>query len=222
MQADATAHLSEHPAAARPRHRRPRWPSIDATRAIAGVLDIDAVLQLIVDRVRPLVGAATPRSESSTRTGGSSGSSRAGSATRTASGSARPARSRPARPDHPRGPVLPDRRTSPPTATHRASRRTTRRCARSSVCRSSSTGGRSGNLYLTDKLGAAEFSAEDERLVEMFALHAGIAHRQRAPPRAGPAARDRRRARADQPGPARRHHPERSMRSACRSRTCRA
>ena len=32
-----------------------------------------------------------------------------------------------------------------------------------------------GRLYLTNKVGAAEFSAEDEALVEMFALHAGIA-----------------------------------------------
>ncbi len=32
-----------------------------------------------------------------------------------------------------------------------------------------------GNLYLTDKTGAAEFSAADERLVETFAVHAGIA-----------------------------------------------
>jgi len=32
-----------------------------------------------------------------------------------------------------------------------------------------------GNLYLTDKEGAAEFSAGDEALVETFALHAGIA-----------------------------------------------
>ena len=32
-----------------------------------------------------------------------------------------------------------------------------------------------GNLYLTDKFGAAEFSAADERLVETFAIHAGIA-----------------------------------------------
>jgi signal transduction histidine kinase len=32
-----------------------------------------------------------------------------------------------------------------------------------------------GRLYLTNKIGAAEFSVEDERLVEMFALHAGIA-----------------------------------------------
>ena len=32
-----------------------------------------------------------------------------------------------------------------------------------------------GRLYLTNKLGAAEFSADDQVLVEMFALHAGIA-----------------------------------------------
>jgi signal transduction histidine kinase len=32
-----------------------------------------------------------------------------------------------------------------------------------------------GNLYLTDKRGAAEFSATDQRLVELFARHAGIA-----------------------------------------------
>ena len=32
-----------------------------------------------------------------------------------------------------------------------------------------------GNLYLTDKRDAAEFSADDQELVEMFALHAGIA-----------------------------------------------
>lgn len=32
-----------------------------------------------------------------------------------------------------------------------------------------------GNLYLTDKEGSAEFREQDQRLVEMFALHAGIA-----------------------------------------------
>jgi signal transduction histidine kinase len=32
-----------------------------------------------------------------------------------------------------------------------------------------------GRLYLTDKQGAAEFSSEDQALVETFALHAGIA-----------------------------------------------
>ena len=32
-----------------------------------------------------------------------------------------------------------------------------------------------GNLYLTDKFGGSEFSEEDERLVQTFALHAAIA-----------------------------------------------
>ena len=32
-----------------------------------------------------------------------------------------------------------------------------------------------GNLYLTDKIDAVEFSEDDQALVEMFALHAGIA-----------------------------------------------
>ena len=32
-----------------------------------------------------------------------------------------------------------------------------------------------GNLYLTDKAGADEFSADDQALVEIFAVHAGIA-----------------------------------------------
>jgi signal transduction histidine kinase len=32
-----------------------------------------------------------------------------------------------------------------------------------------------GNLYLTDKIGAVEFDEDDQRLVELFALHAGIA-----------------------------------------------
>lgn len=32
-----------------------------------------------------------------------------------------------------------------------------------------------GNFYLTDKIGAREFSEADQQLVEMFALHAGIA-----------------------------------------------
>jgi len=32
-----------------------------------------------------------------------------------------------------------------------------------------------GNFYLTDKAGASEFTADDQRLMELFALHAGIA-----------------------------------------------
>ncbi len=32
-----------------------------------------------------------------------------------------------------------------------------------------------GNFYLTDKLGGEQFTDDDQRLVELFALHAGIA-----------------------------------------------
>jgi signal transduction histidine kinase len=38
-----------------------------------------------------------------------------------------------------------------------------------------SSGRSVGNFYLTDKAGASEFTADDQRLVELFALHAGIA-----------------------------------------------
>lgn len=38
-----------------------------------------------------------------------------------------------------------------------------------------SSGRSVGNFYLTDKTDRAEFTAEDQRLVELFALHAGIA-----------------------------------------------
>jgi signal transduction histidine kinase len=38
-----------------------------------------------------------------------------------------------------------------------------------------SQGASVGNFYLTDKIGASEFSASDQRLVELFARHAGIA-----------------------------------------------
>jgi signal transduction histidine kinase len=36
-------------------------------------------------------------------------------------------------------------------------------------------GRRLGNLYLTDKQGAEEFTAEDQRLIELLAVHAGLA-----------------------------------------------
>ena len=50
----------------------------EAARAIAGVLDLDDVLQLIVERVRPLVGARYAALGIVHPDGGSSGSSPAG------------------------------------------------------------------------------------------------------------------------------------------------
>lgn len=46
-----------------------------------------------------------------------------------------------------------------------------------------------GNLYLADKVGWSEFTADDVALVEALSQAAGIAIENRAPPRAGPPVR---------------------------------
>ncbi len=146
-----------------------------ATRAIAGVLDVEAVLQVIVDEVRPLVSAryaalgivAPDGSMERFVTGGID------LETRTLIG------------DTPHGKGLlaaliregrsiriPDIAADPrsygfpphhPPMT-------------SFLGVPVTLGGRSiGNLYLTDKAGAQEFTAEDQAIVEAFARHAGIA-----------------------------------------------
>ena len=146
-----------------------------ATRAIAEELSVEGVLQLIVDRVRPLVGAryaalgiVDPRGriERFITTGIS-------------------AEQRESIGDPPRGHGLlgliirenrsirirdmsvdPNRHGfpahHPPMTSFLGSPITVK-------------GRTVGNLYLTDKIDAPEFSHEDQRLVEMFALHAGIA-----------------------------------------------
>ncbi|HEX5590190.1 MAG TPA: GAF domain-containing sensor histidine kinase [Candidatus Limnocylindrales bacterium] len=146
-----------------------------ATRAIAGELDLDRVLQLIVDRVRDLVQAqyaALGIIDASGRierfiTSGMSVEERAaigapprghgllgliireGRAFRIADVSKHPdAYGYP--PAHP-----------PMTSFLGVPVRT----GATSI----------GNFYLTDKQDAREFSEQDQRLVEMFALHAGIA-----------------------------------------------
>ena len=146
-----------------------------ATRAIAGELDLDRVLQVIVDSVRNLVHAryaALGIMEASGRierfiTSGMSGEARA----------------RIGAP--PRGHGLlgliiregrsfripdigkhPDAYGFPPD--HPS--------MRSFLGVPVRAGGRPlGNFYLAEKEGAAEFSEQDQRLAEMFALHAGIA-----------------------------------------------
>jgi len=123
----------------------------EAARAIAGLLDIEEALQLIVERVRTLVGAryaalgivgADDRIQRFITSGMSH-------LQREAIGPL------------PRGRGLLGliiREGSsyriPDIAAHPGS---------------------SGNFYLTDKAGATEFTADDQRLVELFALHAGIA-----------------------------------------------
>jgi len=146
-----------------------------ATRAIAGELDLDRVLQLIVDSVRDLVNAhyaALGIVDASGRierfiTSGISAEGRAQIG------------------PPPRGHGLlglivrgarayriadisrhPDAYGFPPNHPP----------MRSFLGVPVRTGGDPiGNFYLTDKIGAGEFSEQDQRLVEMFALHAGIA-----------------------------------------------
>jgi signal transduction histidine kinase len=153
-----------------------RLEALDAaTRAIAGVLDLDRVLQLIADRVRELVGAqyaalgvvdATGvierfitsgiEAEERQRIGNPPTGRgllgliiREGRSYRIADiGAHRDSAGFP--PNH------------PPMRSFLGVPVTVSR-------------GSTGNLYLTNKLDAAEFSEDDQRLVEMFALHAGIA-----------------------------------------------
>jgi signal transduction histidine kinase len=146
-----------------------------AIGAVAGVLDLESVLQLIVDRVRELVGAryaalgimADRRRIERFITSGITPEQRAllgappqghgllgliiseGRSIRIPDIAAHPA-SYGFPPNHPT-------MTSLLGVPVRLKNRTI------------------GNLYLTDKHGAAEFSEDDQRLVELFALHAGIA-----------------------------------------------
>ncbi|HTC85165.1 MAG TPA: GAF domain-containing sensor histidine kinase [Candidatus Acidoferrum sp.] len=148
----------------------------EAVRAIAGVLDVERVLQLIVDRIRPLVGARYA----------ALGIVDPGGAYLErfiTSGLTRPERDAiGALPrghgilgliiDEGRSFLIPDiavdeRRAGfppnhPPMHSFLGVPVTIR-------------GRPMGNFYLTEKQGAPEFSAADQRLVEMFALHAAIA-----------------------------------------------
>jgi len=147
----------------------------EAARAIAGVLDLDEVLQLIVDRVRDLVDAgyaALGIVGSDGRierfiTSGISASDRAAIG------------------DLPHGRgllglIIREGRTYriPSIATHPdSSGFPPNHPPMSSFLGVPVTahGVPVGNLYLTDKGGATEFSPADQALVETFALHAGIA-----------------------------------------------
>jgi signal transduction histidine kinase len=146
----------------------------EATRAIAAELDIERVLQLIVDRVRELIGAThaalgiadasghmerfitsgiTPRARAAIGAAPDGHGLlgviiREARTVRTADISHHPARF--GFPEH--HPIM-----------------------RSFLGVPVLVKGRSvGNLYLTDKVGG-EFTEDDERLLEMFAVHAGIA-----------------------------------------------
>jgi signal transduction histidine kinase len=146
-----------------------------ATRAIAGLQPVDEVLQVIVDQVRPLVGARYAALGIVGSDGAIERFITAGidAATRASIG------------PPPRGhgflgliirenrsirirdiAVDPRRYGFPPNHPD----------MHSFLGVPVTVKGRSiGNLYLTDKDGADEFTEDDQRLVETFALHAGIA-----------------------------------------------
>jgi signal transduction histidine kinase len=146
-----------------------------ATRAIAGVLSVDEVLQVIVDRVRPLVGAQYAAL-------GIAGGS--GTIERFLTSGIDEERRRRIGP-LPRGYGLlgliisenrPIRIADIEEDPRRYGFPTQHPEMHSFLGVPVTVKGRSvGNLYLTNKQDAPEFTEGDERLVEMFALHAGIA-----------------------------------------------
>ena len=147
----------------------------EATRAIAGLLDIEEALQLIVERVRTLVGAryaalgivgADDRIQRFITSGMRPHERQAIGPLPQGRGLLgliiRKARSYriPNIAAHPDSSGFPA--NHPPMTSFLGVPVT--------------SGGRSvGNFYLTDKTGAPEFTPTDQRLVELFALHAGIA-----------------------------------------------
>jgi signal transduction histidine kinase len=146
----------------------------EAVRAIAGVLDVEQVLQLIVDRVRVLVGARYA----------ALGIVDGGLIERFVTSGITPEER--ARLGHPPeghgllGLIITEGRSIriPDIAAHPASYGfpphhpvMTSLLGVPVTVRNKTI----GNLYLTDKEGAPEFSEEEERLTELFALHAGIA-----------------------------------------------
>jgi signal transduction histidine kinase len=146
-----------------------------ATRGIAGVLDLDRVLQLITDRVRELAHAQYAALGIVDTDGGierfiTSGISRAD-------------RERLGPPPHGHGLLGTIARETHPVRVHDIADDSRRYGfppnhppMHSLLGVPVSAKGRSiGRLYLTNKLPAGDFTEDDERLVEMFALHAGIA-----------------------------------------------
>ena len=146
-----------------------------ATRAVAAELDIDRLLQLVVDRVRVLVGA---------RFAALGVADGRGRIERFLTSGMSPER-RAAIGDVPRGlgllgVVIREGRTvrAADITAHPASHGfPANHPAMTSFLGAPVTvkGRSAGNLYLTDKLGGEPFSDDDERLVEMFAVHVGIA-----------------------------------------------
>src|SRR5664280_255991 len=146
-----------------------------ATRGIAGILDLDRVLQLITDRVRELAHAQYAALGIVDPDGGieqfiTSGVNRAD-------------RERIGAPPHGHGLLGVIAREVHPVRVHDIAHDPRRYGfppnhppMHSLLGVPIGAKGRSiGRLYLTNKLPSGDFSEDDERLVEMFALHAGIA-----------------------------------------------
>lgn len=154
----------------------PALQALDAAvRGISSILDVDQVLQLIVDRVRDLVSA---------RYAALGIVDEAGVITRFIT-SGITAAEREAIGDLPQGRgllglIIRENRSYriPDIAAHPESYGfpPNHPSMRSFLGAPATVRGRVvGRLYLTDKLGASEFNADDQMLVEMFALHAAIA-----------------------------------------------
>lgn len=146
-----------------------------ATQAITEVLDLETVLQLIVDRVAGLVGA---------RYAALGISDAAGRLQRFITSGLTPAERLAIGPEPVGhgllGLIISEGRTLriPDITAHPQSHGfpPNHPPMRSLLGVPIEIGGRViGNLYLTDKQGAVEFSTDDERVVELFARHAGIA-----------------------------------------------
>ena len=146
-----------------------------ATRGIAGVLDLDRVLQLITDRVRELAHAQYAALGIVDQEGGIERF--------ITSGISRIERERIGAPPHGHGLLGVIVGTSHPLRIHdmatdprRYGLPANHPAMHTLLGVPIGAKGRSiGRLYLTNKLPAGDFTEDDERLVEMFALHAGIA-----------------------------------------------
>jgi signal transduction histidine kinase len=147
----------------------------EAARAIAGLLDLDEALQLIVERVRALVGARyaalgivgpDDRIQRFITSGMTSRE-------REAIGPLPQGRGLLGLIIHKALPYrIPNIAAHPDSSGFPANHPPMTSFLGVPV---TSSGRSVGNFYLTDKAGASEFTADDQRLVELFALHAGIA-----------------------------------------------
>jgi signal transduction histidine kinase len=146
-----------------------------ATRAIAAEPSLDRVLQLIVDRVRPLVGARYAALGIVDRHGAMERFITSGLDEKTVRAIGPSPRGRGLL-----GLIIRDNRTVRVSDVMSDSRRSgfppNHPQMHSFLGVPVQVDGKSiGNLYLTEKQGAPEFSEDDEWLVETFARHAGIA-----------------------------------------------